>query len=146
MPPTTLQPPLSSTGFAPALTLEARPSRLLRAWWCTLHALLVVATCLVGWPWYAKLLAGVLTLCHAWWRRPRSCAASIAVAADGSCRIHEWGPDVLILTDRTRITPFVLDLCFRKGPRASRLLLLVDQVDRADWARLSAILRRASVK
>lgn len=88
----------------------------------------------------------MLTLCHAWWRRPRPQSASLTVAADGSCRIPEWGPDVLTLTDRTRITPCVLDLYFRKGPRALRLLLLADQVDRDDWARLSAILRRASVK
>jgi hypothetical protein len=52
----------------------------------------------------------------------------------------------LTLTDRTRITPFVLDLHLRKGPRAWRLLLLADQLDRGDWARLSALLRRASVK
>jgi hypothetical protein len=107
---------------------------------------LVVAACLVAWPWYAKLLAGALTLGHAWWWRPRPPAASLTVAADGSCRIHEWGPDVLTLTERTRITPFVLDLYFRKGPRVLRLVLLADQVDRDDWARLSAILRRASVK
>jgi hypothetical protein len=119
---------------------------VLRVWWCTLHALLVVAACIVGWPCYAKLLAGVLTLGHAWWRRPRRPAASLAVAADGSCRIHDWGPDVLTLTDRTRISPFVLDLHLRKGPRALRLLLVADQVGRDDWARLSAILRRASVK
>jgi len=108
--------------------------------------LLVVAACLVGWPWYAKLLACVLTLGHARWRRPRPRATSLTVAADGSCRVHEWGPHLLTLTDRTRITPFVLDLYFRKGTRALRLVLLADQVDRDDWARLSAILRRASVK
>jgi len=107
---------------------------------------LVVAACLVGWPWYAKLLAGALTLCHAWWRRPRPRAASLTVAADGSCRIHECGPDVMTLTDRTRITPFVLDLHFRSGPRALRVVLLADQLGRDDWVRLSAILRRASVK
>jgi len=100
----------------------------------------------VAWPWYATLLAGALTLGHAWWRRPRRPIPSLTMAADGSCRIHVWGPDVLTLTERTRITPFVLDLYFRKGPRALRLVLLADQVDRDDWARLSAILRRASVK
>jgi hypothetical protein len=119
---------------------------VLRVWWCTLHVLLVVAACLVGWPWYAMLLAVALTLGHAWWRRPRPRAASLTVAADGSCRIGEWGPDVLTLTDRTRITPFALDLHFRMGPKALRLLLLADQVDPDDWARLSAILRRAKVK
>jgi len=108
--------------------------------------LLVVAACLVGWPWYAKLLACVLTLGHARWRRPRPRATSLSLAADGSCRIRQWGPDVLTLSDRTRITPFVLDLHFRDGPRVWRLVLLADQVDRDDWARLSAILRRASVK
>jgi hypothetical protein len=111
-----------------------------------LHAVLVVAGCLVGWPWYAKLLAAALTLGHGWWRRPRPPAVSLTVAPDGSCRVHQWGPDVLTLTDRTRITPFVLDLHLRKGPRAWRLLLLADQLDRGDWARLSALLRRASVK
>jgi hypothetical protein len=88
------------------------------------------------------VLAGALALGHAWWRWPGTPAPSIAVAADGSFRIREWGPDVLTLTDGSRITPFVLDLRF--GRR--RLLLLADQVDRGDWARLSAILRRASVK
>ena len=108
--------------------------------------MLVVAACLVGWPWYAKLLAGALTLGHAWWWRPRPPVASLTVAADGSCRIHEWGPDVLTLAERTRITRFALDLHLKGASRAGRLLLLVDQVDRDDWARVSAILRRASVK
>jgi hypothetical protein len=107
---------------------------------------LVIAACLVGWTWYAKALAVGLALAHAWWRRPSTPVVSIAVAADGSCRIREWGPDVLTLTDGTRITPFVLDLRFGRGPGPKRLLLLADQIDRGDWARLSAILRRASVK
>lgn len=68
------------------------------------------------------------------------------MAADGTFRIREWGPDVLTLTDRTRITTFVVDLRFGGAPRAGRVLLLADQVDRGDWARLAAILRRASVK
>ena len=118
----------------------------MRVWWCTLHALLVAAAWVVGWPWYAKLLAAALALGHAWWRRPDAPPVSIAVTADGSFRIPKWGPDVLTLTDRTRATPYVLDLHFAGGLRTGRLLLLADQVDRDDWARLSAILRRCSVK
>ncbi|HJR71661.1 MAG TPA: hypothetical protein VKA43_16575 [Gammaproteobacteria bacterium] len=108
--------------------------------------MLVVAACLVGWPWCAKLLAGALTLGHGWWRWPGPPPVSLTIAPDGSCRVHQWGPDVFAFTDRTRITPFVLDLHLGQGPRARRLLLLADQLDRGDWARLSAILRRASVK
>jgi hypothetical protein len=119
---------------------------VLRVWWCSLHAVLAVAACLVGWPWHLKLLGGALALGHAWWRRPRTPAPAIVVAVDGSCRIPEWSHAVLTLTDRTRITPFVLDLHFENGARAGRLLLLADQLDRGEWARLSAILRRASVQ
>ena len=130
----------------PALKVELRASRALRVWWCALHAVLVAAACAVGWPWYAKLLAAALALGHAWWRRPDAPPVSIAVTADGSFRIPEWGPDVLTLTDRTRVTPYVLDLHFGTDLRTGRLLLLADQVDRGDWARLCAILRRCSVK
>jgi hypothetical protein len=107
---------------------------------------LVATAWLVGWPSYAKALAAALALAYAWRCRPRPTAVSLAVAADGSCRIREWGPDVWTLTDRTRITPLVLDLRLGQGARIRQLLILADQVERADWARLSALLRRASVK
>ena len=119
---------------------------MLRVWWCALHAVLVVAACLVAWPWYVKLVAGALTMAHAWWRRPRPPAVVLLVAADGACRIPKWGPEVFALTRRTRLTRLALDLHVKAGPRGGRLLLLADQLDRDDWARLSAILRRASVE
>lgn len=86
------------------------------------------------------MLLGVLA--HALLRRWPDCPARLVVGGDGSCRVPEWGPETLRLAPRTRLTPFVIDLRFGPGPQG-RVLLLADQLEREDWARLSAILRRA---
>jgi hypothetical protein len=114
---------------------------MLRVWWWALHALLMTASLLPGWPWPMKLATLLGVLAHLWLRRLPDYPPRLVVGSDGSCQIPQWGPAIVTLAPRTRLTPFVVDLHFGTGLHR-RVLLLADQVEREEWARLCAILRR----
>ena len=115
-------------------------------WWLGLHALLAVAALLVGWSWFAKAVAIVAVLGHAAWRRPAPPPGVIEFGADGACSIPGLGLPPLALGTRTRLSPFWLHIVAGSGAETLDILLLVDQLEPDDWRRLSAILRRASVR
>jgi len=139
-----IQPPqLSSSAFAPVIVFRPEPSRLLSLWWLALHALLAATALLIGWPWPAKAVALGAVLGHAAWRRPRSARALIEVDADGAFRIPGASPASFAPGTRTRLMPFWLRIVAGNGADTVDILLLVDQLDAADWRRLTAILRRA---
>jgi hypothetical protein len=127
------------------LILEPKPSRALRAWWWTLHALLAAAALLPGWPWSVRAAVLLGVFAHLSLRRLPESPPRLVFGSDGSCRIPKWGPEVLTLEAPTRLTRLAIDLRFGMGPRR-RVLLLWDQLESAEWARLSAILRRAGSK
>jgi hypothetical protein len=128
------------------LALRLEPSRALRAWWWALHALLAAAAWLVGWPWPVALLALAGVIVHGLGRRPGPPPETLLVAADGACRVPQWGEEVVAPGPRTRLTWFAIDLDLGVGPRRRRLTLLADQLEPEQWTRLQAILRRVSVK
>jgi len=107
---------------------------------------LAVAACLVGWPWPLRSLAVAIVGVHGWWRRPERSPAALLVAADGGCRVPQWGDETYALRPGTRFTRFVAALELGTDPRRRRLLVLFDQVAPDDWRRLQALLRRAKVK
>jgi mRNA-degrading endonuclease toxin of MazEF toxin-antitoxin module len=139
-------PPPSSSAFAPVIVLRPEPSRLLSLWWLALHALLAATALLVGWPWPAKVAALAAVLGHSVWRRPRPARAVIEVDADGSCRIPGTSAAPFAPGTRTRLMPFWLRIVARNGADTVDILLLVDQINPADWRRLTAILRRATAR
>lgn len=101
-----------------------------------------MAAVLLGLPWPARVLAALAVLLHALLRRPAPGPATIAVTADGLCQVlavdGEWrrpGPG-------TRIAPHWVRLDLRSAAGRLDLLLLADQVDPEQWARLCARLRR----
>ena len=113
------------------------------AWWLSLHALLLAAAAFVGVPWPAKVLAGLATLAHAIARRPAPVPAAIAMAADGSCRVAEI-EGLFVLGSGTCFTTWWIRIDLRAPGARLDILLLPDQLERADWARLSACLRRVA--
>jgi hypothetical protein len=115
----------------------------LSLWWLALHALLAATVLLIGWPWPAKAAAIVALLGHAVWRRPRSARAVIEVDADGALRIPSASAARFAPGTRTRLMPFWLRIVARNGADTVDILLLADQLNPADWRRLTAILRRA---
>jgi hypothetical protein len=108
-----------------------------------LHALLLAAAAFVGLPWPAKVLAALAALAHALARRPTPVPGTIVVAADGSWRVPDIGQGSFVLGPRTRLTAFWIRIDLRAAAARLDILLLADQLERDDWARLSARLRRA---
>jgi hypothetical protein len=128
------------------LYLKPEPSRVLKIWWCALHALLAVAALLVGWPWPVRAAWILAVLIHAALRRPRATPSLLIVGADGSWQIPEWGHETLPLARGSVLTPLGLALHLGIGPKRRHVLLLRDQVGPDDWRRLSAIMRRARMQ
>lgn len=144
--PPTPPPPPSSSASAPVIVLRPRPSRLLRAWWLALHALLFVAALLVTGPAWARGLAAGLVLIHAFARRPAATPSPIEVAADACCHIPALEEGWLAPGPHTRLADAWILLSLQGKARRRDILLCADQVDAASWARLSARLRRRSAK
>jgi hypothetical protein len=66
----------------------------------------------------------------------------ILVAEDGSCRVPALEAAWLVPGPRTRLAAHWMRLSLVGGARRHDILLCVDQVDAASWARLNARLRR----
>ena len=139
MPP----PPSSSSAFAPALILRLERSRLLWAWWWSLHVLLGVAFALVGWTLPFRLLAIAAVVGHCIVRRPAVWPRIILVAEGGLCVVPEWNTGTRTLGPRTLVAPFWARLDLGTGPWPRDIVLLVDQVRPDQWRRLRALLLRA---
>ena len=104
---------------------------------------MLAAAAFVGLPWPAKVLAVFVTLGHAVVRRPRPVAAAIVVAADGSCCVPAFGQGSFVLGPRTRLTTAWIHLDLQAPAGRRDIVLLKDQLEREEWSRLSARLRRA---
>ena len=124
------------------MTLDLEPSRLLRGWWCALHALLAAAVLLAGVPVALKALLCVALAAHAAVRRPRRGPTVIRVAGDGSCDVPEWRTGNRGLGAGTLICPFWIKLDLGRGLPRRYIFLFVDQVAPDDWRRLRALLAR----
>jgi hypothetical protein len=107
-----------------------------------LHGLLLGAATLVGAAWWLKGLAVLAVVVHAVVRRPAATPSPILVAEDGSCRVPALEAAWLVPGPRTRLAAHWLRLSLVGGARPRDILLCVDQVDAAGWARLNARLRR----
>lgn len=97
---------------------------------------------LVAASWELKAIGLVTLVAHGVRRRPAPPPAQLVLGADGSC---VW-PDAIAavrLGPRTRYTRGWVRLVDRSG--ALDILLLDDQLEPDDWARLSALVRRMSV-
>jgi hypothetical protein len=124
------------------LALSLRPSRVLWAWWCLLHALLVAAAALLGWPAWIKVLAAVALVIHGFVRRPPRSPGLVLVAEGGVCSVPEWHRGPQPLGARTLMCPFWVRLDLGAGPWRRDLLLVADQVGSDEWRRLRALLAR----
>jgi hypothetical protein len=96
----------------------------------------------VGVAWWLKALAGFAVVVHGVVRRPAATPTPILVAEDGSCCVPALEAGWLVPGPRTRLAAHWLRLSLVGGERARDILLCVDQVDAASWARLNARLRR----
>jgi hypothetical protein len=103
---------------------------------------LLGAVALVGAAWWLKELAGLAVVVHGVVRWPAATPTPILVAEDGSCCIPALEAAWLVPGPRTRLAAHWLRLSLVGGERAHDILLCVDQVDAASWARLNARLRR----
>lgn len=122
------------------MILGLKPSRLLRAWWCALHALLAAAILLAGMPMALKAILLAALVGHGAVRRPRPGPTVIHVAADGSCDVPEWRTGNLSLGAGTLVCPFWIKLDLGRGIRQRYIFLFADQVGPDDWRRLRALL------
>ena len=78
---------------------------------------------------------------HAAARRPVSGPAELLVAADGSVAS---GDRFAALRPGTAVGRYALRIVAGSGAERLHVVLLIDQLDAEEWARVSAILRRAS--
>jgi len=131
------------SAFAPALVLNLERSRLLWAWWFSLHVLLGVAFALVGWPAPFRLLAIAAVGGHCFVRRPDVSPRIVLVAEGGRCIVPEWNTGARPLGPRTLISPFWVRLDLGTGPWRRDILLLADQMRPEEWRLLRALLLRA---
>jgi membrane-bound toxin of toxin-antitoxin system len=129
--------------FAPALVLSLERSRLLWAWWCSLHVLLGLAFALVGWAVPFRLLAVAAVVAHCIVRRPCASPRTVLVAEGGRCAIPEWNTGARPLGPRTLVSLFWVRLDLGIGPWRRDILLLADQIRPDEWRRLRALLLRA---
>jgi hypothetical protein len=111
-------------------------------WWLALHGLLLCAAALVGAAGCLKALAALSVVVHGVARRSAATLTSILVAEDGSCRVPALEAAWLVPGPRTRLAAHWMRLSLVGGARRHDILLCVDQVDAASWARLNARLRR----
>ena len=138
-----MPPPPSSLGaFAPALVLNLERSRLLRAYWYSLHVLLGVAFALVGWVVPFKLLSIAAVVGHCIVRLPAASPRIVLVAEGGRCIVPEWNMGPGPLGPRTLVSPFWVRLDLGTGPCRRDILLLADQMRPEQWRRLRALLLR----
>ena len=114
---------------------------MLLAWWLALHALLLGAVALVGAAGWLKALAALGVVAHALVRRPAATPSLLLLAEDGSCHVPALDPAWLTPGPRTRLTAYWLRLSLVGGAVRHDILLCIDQVDAASWARLCARLR-----
>jgi hypothetical protein len=117
---------------------------LLAVWWLALHGLLLAAVALVGAAWWVKILAALALAAHGFMRRPAAAPTPILVAEDGSCCVPALDARWLATGPRTRLSAYWLRLSLVGGVRTHDILLCVDHVVPADWARLNARLRRST--
>ena len=129
--------------FAPALVLNLERSRLLAAYWYSLHLLLGVALALVGWAAPFRLLAIVAVLGHCIVRRPAASPRIVLVAEGGRCVVPEWHTGPRPLGPRTLVAPFWVRLDLGMGPWRRDIVLVADQMSPEQWRRLRALLLRA---
>jgi len=97
---------------------------------------------LVGAAWWLKGLAALAVVVHGVVGRPARTPTPILVAEDGSCLVPALEAAWLVPGPRTRLAAYWLRLSLLGGERTHDILLCVDQVDAASWARLNARLRR----
>jgi hypothetical protein len=104
--------------------------------------LLAAAVLLVAAPVALKALGLVAVVAHGVRRRPAPPPERLELNEDGACA---WPGSSTVgrLGPKTRYTRGWVHLVDRSG--ALDLLLLEDQLDPADWAKLSALLRRLNV-
>jgi hypothetical protein len=111
-------------------------------WWLGLHALLMGAAALVGWPWWCAALGLLAIVAHALGRWPAAAPRLMLLAVDGTWQVPEldtrWRPT----GPRTRLAPYWISLSLGHGRDRRDILLWVDQLDAATWARLRARLLR----
>jgi len=138
---TTPPPPPSSTASARVIVLTPEPSRLLILWWLALHGLLLGAVALVGADLWLKGLFALGVVVHGISRRPAAAPTPILVAEDGSFHVPMLETAWLVPGPRTRLAARWLRLSLLGGARPHDILLCVDQVDAASWARVNARLR-----
>ena len=129
--------------FAPALVLNLERSALLRVWWCSLHALLVVAFVLVGWALPVRLVAVAAIIGHCIVRRPAPSPRIVLIAEGGRCAVPEWNTGARRLGPRTLLAPLWVRLDLGMGPWRRDILILADQMRPDQWRRLRALLLRA---
>ena len=110
-----------------------------------MHGLLLAAAAFVGAAWWLQGLAALAVIVHGVLGRPAATPTPILVAEDGSCRVPALEAAWLAPGPRTRLAAQWLRLSLVGGERTRDILLCVDQVDAASWARLNARLRRRPV-
>jgi len=111
-------------------------------WWVLLHALLLAAFALVGWPMAFKLLAVVAVAVHGVARRPAESPRTVIVTEGGTCAVPEWNTGIRPLGTRTLICPLWVRLDLGTGPWRRDILLVADQVRPEEWRQLRALLNR----
>lgn len=135
---------MSSPGSGTPLTVDAGPSRALRALVALAHGAAWIALVPLGWAW---ALAGVVLL------GPAAVAEWRALDAPGRLQWHADGRWVLAgdgagpvweLARSTFLSPWIVVLVLRDGRRVRRLALARDAVPASQWRRLRARLRIAA--
>lgn len=117
---------------------------MLLVWWLALHGLLLAAVALVGAPAWVKTLGAFAVVAHGLMRRPTPAPTPILVAEDGGCFVPALEAGWLAPGPGTRLAAYWARLSLVGGDRTHHILLCVDQVDAASWARLNARLRGRS--
>jgi hypothetical protein len=107
-----------------------------------LHGLLIAAAAMLGVAGWVKVAAGVAVVAHGWRRWPAAAPTPILVAEDGSCCIPSLDTGWLSPGPRTLLAAYWLRLSLVGDLATHDILLCMDQVEAATWARLNARLRR----
>jgi hypothetical protein len=80
---------------------------------------------------------------HAALRRAQPSPELILIAADGTCTVPGWHAGPVAVGVRTVLCPLWVRLDCGKGRQRRDILLIADQLDAVEWARLRALLDRA---